>query len=94
MRCGNVEQYLQARRTQELRGTQKMRYVVIVEKGENSFGAYVPDLPGCVAAAETKEEVVELIQAAIEFHIEGLREDGLPVPEPLSSSEIVEVRAA
>ncbi len=71
-----------------------MRYVVIVEKGENSFGAYVPDLPGCVAAAETKEEVVELIQEAIEFHIEGLREDGLPVPEPSSSSEIVEVCAA
>ncbi len=71
-----------------------MRYVVIVEKGENSFGAYVPDLPGCVAAAETKEEVVELIQEAIEFHIEGLREDGLPVPEPASSSEIIEVRAA
>ena len=70
-----------------------MRYVVIVEKGENSFGAYVPDLPGCVAAAETKEEVVELIQEAIEFHIEGLREDGLPVPEPASSSEIIEVRA-
>lgn len=71
-----------------------MRYVVIVEKGENSFGAYVPDLPGCVAAAETKEEVIELIQGAIEFHIEGLREDGLPVPEPSSSSELVEVRAA
>ena len=71
-----------------------MRYVVIIEKGENSFGAYVPDLPRCVAAAETKEEVVELIQEAIEFHIEGLREDGLPVPEPSSSSEIVEVRAA
>ena len=71
-----------------------MRYVVIVEKGENSFGAYVPDLPGCIAAAETKEEVVELIQEAIEFHIEGLREDGLPVPEPSSSSEMVEVRAA
>jgi len=68
--------------------------MVIVEKGENSFGAYVPDLPGCIAAAETKEEVIELIQEAIEFHIKGLREDGLPVPEPPSSSEIVEVRAA
>ena len=53
-----------------------MRYAVIVEEGENSFGAYVPDLPGCVAAADTKEEVLELIQEAIEFHIEGLREDG------------------
>jgi predicted RNase H-like HicB family nuclease len=71
-----------------------MRYVVNVEKGENSFGAYVPDLPGCIAAAETKEEVMELIHEAIEFHIEGLRADGLPVPEPSSSSEIVEVRAA
>lgn len=71
-----------------------MRYVVIIEKAESSFGAYVPDLPGCIAAAETKEEVLELIQEAIEFHIEGLREDGMPVPEPTSSSEVVEVRAA
>ncbi len=71
-----------------------MRYVVIVEKGESSFGAYVPDLPGCMAAAETKEEVLELIQEAIEFHIEGLREDGMTIPEPTSSSEVVEVRAA
>jgi predicted RNase H-like HicB family nuclease len=71
-----------------------MKYAVIVEEGENSFGAYVPDLPGCVAAAETKEEVLELIQEAIEFHIEGLREDGQPVPEASSSIEYVEVRAA
>lgn len=53
-----------------------MRYAVIIEEGENSFGAYVPDLPGCVAVAETREEVVRLIQEAIDFHIEGLREDG------------------
>ena len=66
----------------------------IVEEGENSFGAYVPDLPGCVAAADTKEEVLELIQEAIEFHIEGLREDGQPIPEPSSSIEYIEVRAA
>jgi len=71
-----------------------MRYAVIVEEGENSFGAYVPDLPGCVAVAETKEEVLELIQEAIEFHLEGLREDGQPIPEPASSIEYVEVRAA
>lgn len=71
-----------------------MRYVVIVEEGESSFGAYVPDLPGCIAAAETKEEVVDLIREAIEFHIEGLREAGQSVPEPSSSSEYVEVRAA
>ena len=62
-----------------------MRYAVIVEEGENSFGAYVPDLPGCVAVAETREEVLELIEEAIEFHIEGLREDAQPIPEPSSS---------
>jgi predicted RNase H-like HicB family nuclease len=70
-----------------------MRFAVIVEKGEMSFGAYVPDLPGCVAAAETKEEVLQLIHEAIEFHVEGLREDGQPIPEPSSSIEYVEVAA-
>jgi predicted RNase H-like HicB family nuclease len=71
-----------------------MRYAVIVEEGKTSFGAYVPDLPGCVAVGETKEEVLNLIQEAIEFHIEGLREDGQPIPEPSSSIEYVEIRAA
>ncbi len=71
-----------------------MRYAVILEEGESSFGAYVPDLPGCVAVSETREEVLELIQEAIEFHIEGLREDGQPIPAPSSSIEYIEVRAA
>jgi predicted RNase H-like HicB family nuclease len=71
-----------------------MRYAVIVEEGERSFGAHVPDLPGCVAAADTRKEVLGLIQEAIEFHIEALREDGQPIPEPSSSIEYVEVRAA
>ena len=71
-----------------------MRYAVIVEEGQGSFGAHVPDLPGYVAVAETKEEVLELIQEAIEFHLEGLREDGSPIPPPASSVEYVEVRAA
>ena len=71
-----------------------MRYAVIVEEGETSFGAYVPDLPGCTAVGETRQEVLRLIQEAIEFHIEGLREDGQPVPEPSSSIEYIEVRAA
>jgi predicted RNase H-like HicB family nuclease len=70
-----------------------MRYLVIVEKGPTSFGAYVPDLPGCVAAGETKEEVLALIHEAIEFHIEGLKDDGLPVPPPCSYSELVEIAA-
>ena len=60
-----------------------MRYAVIVEEGETSFGGYVPDLPGCVAVAETKAEVLRLIEEAIEFHIDGLREDNQPIPGPL-----------
>jgi predicted RNase H-like HicB family nuclease len=71
-----------------------MKYAVIIEEGETSFGAHVPDLPGCIAVGETKKEVLELIQEAIEFHIEGLREDGQPIPYPSSSIEYVDVRAA
>ncbi len=71
-----------------------MRYVVIVEQDENGFGAYVPDLPGCVAVGETREEALRLIREAVELHLEGLREDGLPIPEPSSSSEYVDVGAA
>jgi len=70
-----------------------MKYAVVIEQGSNSFGAYVPDLPGCVAAAETREEVVQLIQKAIEFHLEGLREEGQSIPAPSSSIEFVEVAA-
>jgi predicted RNase H-like HicB family nuclease len=70
-----------------------MRYAVVIEKGANGFGAYAPDVPGCVAAAQTREEVVKLIQDAIEFHIEGLKEGGEPVPEPASSVEFVDVAA-
>ena len=70
-----------------------MKYTVIVEQGPTSWGAYVPDLPGCIATAETREEVISLIQAAIEFHIEGLLEQGEPIPKPHSFSEVVEVAA-
>lgn len=70
-----------------------MRYAVVIEQGPASYGAYVPDLPGCVATAATREEVVRLIQEAIEFHIEGLRQDGQPVPPPLSSVEFIDVAA-
>lgn len=68
-----------------------MQYLVVIEKGDSSFGAYVPDLPGCIAAAESEAEVRQLIREAIEFHIEGLREKGQPVPAPSSSSALVEV---
>jgi predicted RNase H-like HicB family nuclease len=70
-----------------------VRYVVIIEQGDGGFGAYVPDLPGCVAVGETREEAMRLIREAIEFYLEGVREEGLPVPEPSSSSEYVEVSA-
>ena len=70
-----------------------MKYAVIIEKGEDGYGAYVPDLPGCIAAGDTKDEVIKLIQEAIEFHIEGLREDGHSIPEPSSTIEIIEVAA-
>ena len=70
-----------------------MRYAVVIEKGGNGYGAYVPDLPGCIAAAKSRDEVVKLIHDAVAFHIEGLKEDGEPVPEPASTVEFVEVAA-
>ncbi len=68
-----------------------MRYLVILEKGENSFGVYVPDLPGCAVVAETREEALTLIREAIALHVESLREDGSAVPEPASTTEYVQV---
>ena len=70
-----------------------MQYLVIIEQGPSSFGAYVPDLPGCIAAGETREEVSTLIHEAIKFHIEGLKADGQPVPVPHSSGELVSIDA-
>ena len=71
-----------------------MRYMVVIEESETSFGAYVPDLPGCVAVAETETEVKQLIREAIEFHLEDFRETGTRIPKPLSRSDYVEVLAA
>jgi predicted RNase H-like HicB family nuclease len=71
-----------------------MRDAIFIEKSQNSFGAYVPDLPGCVAVAETREEVLQLIQEAIEFHPEGLRAGCEPIPPTRSHIEYVEVLAA
>jgi len=68
-----------------------IRYMVVIERGETSWGAHVPDLPGCVAVGETRPEVLKLIREAMAFHIEGLKQDGLPVPAPSSEGEIVEV---
>ncbi len=71
-----------------------MKYMVVIEEGKNSFGAYVPDLPGCIAVAETEAEVKKLIQEAIEFHLQDLTETGAETPKPLSKSEYIEVLAA
>lgn len=68
-----------------------MRYAVVVEKGEQNYSAYVPDLPGCVAAAETREELLGLIREAIDVHLEGMREAGEEIPEPTAVAEYVEV---
>jgi predicted RNase H-like HicB family nuclease len=68
-----------------------IEYIVIVEQGDTSFGAYVPDLPGCVAVGETRDEAMDLIREAIEMHIESLRENGEPVPPPHSFVEKIAV---
>lgn len=68
-----------------------MKYLAIIERGETGYGAYVPDLPGCVAAGDTREEALRLIKKAIEFHIKELCEMGEPIPESASASEIIEV---
>ena len=65
--------------------------MVVIERGEDGYGAYVPDLPGCVAVADTKDEVLTLIQEAIVLHLELMQEDGLPIPTPHSVSEYVAV---
>lgn len=69
-----------------------MRYAMVIEKGDKNYSAYLPDLPGCVTTGDTIEELKHNMQEAIELHLEGLREDGLPVPEP-SAVDFVEVAA-
>jgi predicted RNase H-like HicB family nuclease len=71
-----------------------MRYMVVIERGKKSWGAHVPDLPGCIAVGETKNETLRLIREAMNLHIESLRSDGLTVPAPVSESDFVEVGAA
>ena len=70
-----------------------MRYAIVIEKGEGNYSAYVPDLPGCVAVGDTIEETERELQEAIEFHIEGMRADGLPIPEPSSKVDYLDVAA-
>ena len=71
-----------------------MKYLVIIEKGPRSFGAYVPDLPGCVAVAKTRRRVKRLIREAIQLHVEDMRERGDAIPKPTAASEFVELQSA
>jgi predicted RNase H-like HicB family nuclease len=70
-----------------------MRYAIVIEKTEGNYSAYVPDLPGCVATGATVAEVESQIREAIAFHVEGMREDGLPIPPPSSQVEYIDVAA-
>ena len=67
-----------------------MQYLVVIEQGPSSFGADVPDRPGCVAVGKSRAEITRLIHEAIQFHLEGMKDDGLPIPEPHSYSELVD----
>ncbi len=70
-----------------------MQYAVVIEQAEGNFSAYVPDLPGCIAAGNSVEEVEKLIREAIEFHLEGMKEDGLVIPAPTSRVEYITIAA-
>ena len=71
-----------------------MRYAVILERGDSSWGAHVPDLPGCVAVGDSRDEALELMREAMTLHLRGLREEGLPIPEPRSEGDVIEIGAA
>jgi predicted RNase H-like HicB family nuclease len=83
----HAEQHPETGRSQ---GATVLRYAIVIEKAEGNYSAYVPDLPGCVATGATVPAVEEGIREAIRFHIEGLKEDGLPVPAPTSIANYVE----
>jgi len=70
-----------------------MRYAIVIEKAESNYSAYVPDLPGCVATGATVEETEAQIREAIEFHLEGMREDGIAIPQPASRVEYIDIAA-
>ena len=70
-----------------------IRYAIVIEKAASNYAAYVPDLPGCVATGQTREETEQQIRQAIELHLRGMRGDRLPIPEPVSQVEYVEIPA-
>ncbi|MCC7168784.1 MAG: type II toxin-antitoxin system HicB family antitoxin [Rhodospirillales bacterium] len=70
------------------------KYAIVIERGENNLSAYVPDLPGCITTGRTTDEIARNIREAIELHLEGMREDGEPIPEPQTEVAYVELREA
>lgn len=68
-----------------------MKYLAIIEKAENNYSAYVPDLPGCIAVGDTVEETEQMIKEAIEFHLEAMRSDGFSIPQPTTEANYVEI---
>jgi predicted RNase H-like HicB family nuclease len=74
--------------------TKERQYLIVIEKSKNGFGAFSPDIPGCVAVGDTRREVKELIREAIQFHLEGLKEDGLELPRPSSKAEYLSIAVA
>ena len=70
-----------------------MRYAIVIEQAGGNYSAYVPDFPGCIATGATIEEVEQQLREAIEFHLEGMREDGIEVPQPISRVEYIDVAA-
>ena len=71
--------------------TELRRFLIIIEKADHNYGAYAPDLPGCIATGKTLEETKRSMAEAVDFHIRGMKEDGLPIPEPTSSCEYVQI---
>src|SRR6266550_5952589 len=86
----NVEKQVDSGGIEEIRSKRSMRYAMIIEQGERNYSAYLPDLPGCIATGKTIEELKQRMSEAIELHLRGMREDGLPIPEPTSLAEYVE----
>lgn len=70
-----------------------MRYAIVIEKGERNYSAHVPDLPGCISTGASIDEIQRMMQEAIEFHLDGMREEGLPIPQPTTVLAYVDVEA-
>jgi len=70
-----------------------MKYLIVIEKGEHNYSAYIPDLPGCIVAGKTIPEIKDMMDKAVKMHLEGMREDGEPIPEPSTTADYIEITA-